>query len=147
VPFAGWMMPLWYKSISEEHKAVRTTAGLFDCTHMAFLKIAGKDAMSFLNTLITNDVSRLKPGKATYGYILDTAGDIIDDVIVYCISSDNFMMVANASNEQKVKDWIQTVRSNTKLTDKTDFEFSDLKDPSLPDARRGLYAADIGDLC
>ncbi|HAL45313.1 MAG TPA: glycine cleavage system aminomethyltransferase GcvT, partial [Phycisphaerales bacterium] len=83
VPFAGWMMPLWYKSISEEHKAVRTTAGLFDCTHMAVLKIAGKDAVNFLNMLITNDVTKLKPGKAQYGYILEEEGNIIDDVIVY----------------------------------------------------------------
>ncbi|HBG27089.1 MAG: glycine cleavage system protein T [Planctomycetes bacterium GWF2_41_51] len=128
VPFAGWMMPLWYKSISEEHKAVRTTAGLFDCTHMAVLKIAGKDAMNFLNALITNDVSRLKPGKAQYGYVLDTAGNIIDDVIVYCIADDNFMLVANASNEQKVKDWIVKNQAGQ-------VEVSDLKDASLPDGR------------
>jgi glycine hydroxymethyltransferase len=129
VPFAGWMMPLWYKSISEEHKAVRTTAGLFDCTHMAVLKITGKDAVNFLNLLITNDVTKLKPGKAQYGYILDEEGNIIDDVIVYCIvEGDNFMMVANASNEQKVKDWIAKVP-------KGQIEVVDLKNPALPDAR------------
>ena len=89
VPFAGWMMPLWYQSISAEHNAVRKTAGLFDCTHMAVLKIAGKDALNFLNILTTNDVSMLKPGKAQYSYILNLAGDIIDDIIVYCIEADN----------------------------------------------------------
>ncbi|MEN6385730.1 MAG: glycine cleavage system aminomethyltransferase GcvT [Phycisphaerales bacterium] len=138
VPFAGWLMPLWYKSISEEHRAVRTTAGLFDCTHMAFLKIAGKDAMSFLNILITNDVSKLKPGKAIYGYILNTAGDIIDDVIVYCMDHDNFMMVANASNEQKVKDWIETVRTQKDLVTEKEFEIFDLKNSTLSDARVDL---------
>jgi glycine cleavage system T protein len=128
VPFAGWMMPLWYKSISEEHQAVRKTAGLFDCTHMAFLKITGKDAMKFLNLLVTNDVSKLKPGRAQYAYVLDYAGDIIDDVIVYCLADDNFMLVANASNEQKVKDWIAKVRTGQ-------IEVADLKDASLADAR------------
>lgn len=131
VPFAGWMMPLWYKSISEEHQAVRKTAGLFDCTHMAFLKITGKDALKFLNLLITNDVTKLKPGKAQYAYILDYAGDIIDDVIVYCIADDNFMLVANASNEQKVKDWLAKNKQGQ-------IEIADLKDPSLPDAKVDL---------
>ncbi len=128
VPFAGWLMPLWYTSISDEHKAVRTAAGMFDCTHMAVLKIAGSGAVNFLNNLTTNDVSKLKPGKAQYSYILDQTGNIIDDVIVYCITDDNFMMVANAANEQKVWDWIAKQQ-------KTNVEVSDLKDPSLPDAR------------
>jgi glycine cleavage system T protein len=136
VPFAGWMMPLWYKSISAEHEAVRKTAGLFDCTHMAVLKITGKNAPDFLNILTTNDISRLKPGRAQYSYILNSAGDVIDDCFVYCISDDNFMMVANAANEQKVKDWIETVRSeHIQFDDSWQVEITDLKDESLPDAR------------
>jgi glycine hydroxymethyltransferase len=170
VPFAGWMMPLWYQSISIEHTAVRKTAGLFDCTHMAVLKIAGKNARDFLNILTTNDVSMLKPGKAQYSYILNLAGDIIDDVIVYCIGPDatlrsssvsyssikdestprskgttedealrstsNFMVVANAANEQKVKDWLKKVSTESIQIDSNwQFEIKDLKEPSLPDAR------------
>ena len=136
VPFAGWLMPLWYKSISEEHKAVRETAGLFDCTHMAVLQISGNDAMTFLNILTTNDVSRLKPGKAQYSYVLDIAGNIIDDVIIYCIAGDNFMMVANASNEQKVKDWIANVQSKAFLIDKKiQVEIGDLKNSACAGAR------------
>ncbi|MBN1787011.1 MAG: glycine cleavage system aminomethyltransferase GcvT [Sedimentisphaerales bacterium] len=136
VPFAGWMMPLWYKSISTEHHAVRNTAGLFDCSHMAVLKIAGKNAVDFLNILTTNDVTRLKPEKAQYSYILNSTGDVIDDCIVYCITENNFMLVANAANEQKVKDWIQTVRSeNIQFDSAWQFEVTDLKDDSLPDAR------------
>ncbi|MCX5632462.1 MAG: glycine cleavage system aminomethyltransferase GcvT, partial [Phycisphaerae bacterium] len=136
VPFAGWMMPVWYQSISAEHEAVRKRAGLFDCTHMAILGIAGENAGNFLNSLTTNDVSLLKPGKAQYSYILNFDGDIIDDVIVYCISNDNFMMVANAANEQRVKDWIAKVRIEKILIDSEwQFEVKDLKDPALPDAR------------
>ena len=128
VPFGGWLMPLWYQSISAEHRAVRETAGLFDCTHMAVLEITGDDAAEFLNVLTTNDIAMLRPGKAQYSYILNYSGDIIDDVIIYYIAENNFMMVANASNEQKVKDWIAKVQFG-----KT--EITDLKDAALPDAR------------
>ena len=159
VPFAGWEMVLWYQSISAEHAAVRKTAGLFDCTHMAVLKIAGENALNFLNILTTNDVSMLKPvpletgrpqrpsgvndalsltgpGKAQYSYILNPAGDIIDDIIVYCMGTDNFMVVANAANEQKVKDWLKKVSTKSIQIDSNwQFEIKDLKDSSLPDAR------------
>jgi glycine hydroxymethyltransferase len=136
VPFGGWMMPLWYQSISAEHQAVRKTAGLFDCTHMAVLKITGKDAANFLNILATNDISMLKPGKAQYSYILNQAGDIVDDIIIYCIAADNFMMVANASNEQKVKDWIKSVTADPVICPKSwQVDVKDLKNASLPDAR------------
>lgn len=135
-PFAGWLMPLWYKSISAEHEAVRNRAGLFDCTHMAVLQISGEGALNFLNILTTNDVSVLKPGKAQYSYVLNETGDIIDDIIIYCITSDNFMVVANAANEQKVKDWIAKVMAQKNLIDgKWQFEVEDLKDSSLPGAR------------
>jgi glycine hydroxymethyltransferase len=160
VPFAGWMMPLWYQSISAEHAAVRKTAGLFDCTHMAVLKIAGKNAQDFLNILTTNDVSLLKPvpletgrpqrpsgvndalsltgpGKAQYSYILNLAGDIIDDVIVYCIGTDSFMMVANAANEQKVKDWLKKVSTESIQTD-SNWLFDPVRDKAskMPDGHQ-----------
>jgi glycine hydroxymethyltransferase len=159
VPFAGWMMPVWYQSISAEHEAVRKRAGLFDCTHMAILEIAGENAGNFLNSLTTNDVSLLKPGKAQYSYILNFDGDCIDDVIIYCISAGSFMMVVNAANEQRVKDWIAKVRIEKILIDSSwqfdpirdnaskmpdghqrrpvsnGVEIKDLKDLSLPDAR------------
>ncbi len=157
ITFAGWVMPLWYQSQSSEHSAVRQTAGLFDCTHMAVLQIAGKDAQNFLGILTTNDVSMLRCGKAQYSYILNFSGDIIDDVIVYCIDNDNFMMVANAANEQKVKDWLEKVRAEPLVTENdlqvdpvrdtpkgdgrqrwpvsNGVEIKDLKDSTLPDAR------------
>ncbi|MGD0785467.1 MAG: glycine cleavage system aminomethyltransferase GcvT [Sedimentisphaerales bacterium] len=133
VPFGGWLMPLWFTSIRAEHDAVRKTAGLFDCTHMAVLKITGKDAANFLNILATNDVSMLKPGKAQYSYILTPTGDIVDDIIIYYIAPENYMMVANASNEQKVKDWIAKVL--VEFCSKLQVDVKDLKNASLPDAR------------
>jgi glycine hydroxymethyltransferase len=133
VPFGGWLMPLWFTSIRAEHEAVRKTAGLFDCSHMAVLKFTGKDAANFLNILATNDVSMLKPGKAQYSYILTPAGDIVDDIIIYYIAPENFMMVANASNEQKVKNWIAKIL--VEFCSEMHVDIKDLKNASLPDAR------------
>ncbi|MDD5134733.1 MAG: glycine cleavage system aminomethyltransferase GcvT [Phycisphaerae bacterium] len=136
VPFAGWMMPLWYQSISAEHAAVRNAAGVFDCTHMAVLKVSGKDAANFLNVVSTNDISMLKPGKAQYSYILNPAGQIIDDIIIYCIKDDNFMVVANASNEQNVKNWLNIVTvEKIDIDPGREYQVTDLKNPSLPDAK------------
>lgn len=136
VPFAGWFMPLWYKSIADEHSAVRKTAGLFDCTHMAVLKVIGKDAANFLNAVATNEIAMLSPGKAQYSYLLTPAGDIIDDIIVYYIDIDSFMVVANASNEQKVKDWFGRVSTEKiGIAQNWQYKIIDLKDSSLPDAK------------
>ena len=102
-PFAGYLMPLWYSSIAEEHKAVRQRAGLFDCTHMGVLEVRGEGALDFLNRATTNDVSHLTVGRAQYSYIVDAAGNVLDDIIVYRRGDDNFMVVVNASNEPKIK--------------------------------------------
>ncbi len=102
-PFAGYLMPLWYSSISAEHSAVRNTAGIFDCTHMGVLEVAGSDAAEFLNTVTTNEINNLASGSAQYSYILDAAGNVLDDIIIYRRSHDKFMMVVNAANEPKIK--------------------------------------------
>ncbi|MBN1436154.1 MAG: glycine cleavage system aminomethyltransferase GcvT [Sedimentisphaerales bacterium] len=101
--FAGYEMPLWYSSIAEEHAAVREAAGLFDCTHMGVIEVAGAGAEAFLNYATTNDVKALKVGQAQYSYALDGDGGVLDDLIVYLRGADKFMVVANASNEAKVR--------------------------------------------
>jgi glycine cleavage system T protein len=101
--FAGYLMPLWYSSIVEEHRAVRARAGLFDCTHMGVLEVSGADAAAFLQATTTNDVAGLAVGRARYGCILDAAGNVLDDIIVYRRTADNFMVVVNAANEPKIK--------------------------------------------
>ena len=101
--FAGYLMPLWYSSIAEEHRAVRERAGLFDCTHMGVLEVSGDDAADFLDVVTTNHVSNLNVGRARYGCILDAAGNVLDDIIVYRRGQNNFMVVVNASNEPKIK--------------------------------------------
>jgi glycine cleavage system T protein len=101
--FAGYLMPLWYSSIVEEHRAVRERAGLFDCTHMGVLEVSGADAAGFLQAATTNDIESLPVGRARYGAILDAAGNVLDDLIVYRRAADNFMVVVNAANEPKIK--------------------------------------------
>lgn len=104
--FEGYLMPLWFSSISTEHAAVRNCAGIFDCTHMGVVEISGPRAESFINNLTTNDISALKTGKSQYSYILDHSGNILDDIIVSEIDKNKYLLVVNAANEEKIKDWI-----------------------------------------
>ena len=118
--FAGYLMPLWFSSISAEHNAVRESAGLFDCTHMGILEFKGNDAQDFLNIITTNDTGRLKNGSAQYSYILDAAGNILDDVIVYRRSEDKFMVIVNAANEPKIKAYLKALQNNEAIIDPTE---------------------------
>ena len=115
--FAGYLMPLWFSSISAEHNAVRESAGLFDCTHMGVLEFAGENAGDFLNTVATNDIGRLKIGSAQYSYVLDAAGNVLDDIIVYRRSEDKFMVVVNAANEPKIKAYLRALLNNEAILD------------------------------
>jgi len=115
--FAGFVMPLWYSSISAEHEAVRRAAGIFDCTHMGILEIAGADALRFLNCITTNDVENLKVGSVQYSYILDAAGNILDDIVIYRRTADKFMMVVNAANELKIKTYFEALKGGRAIID------------------------------
>jgi glycine cleavage system T protein len=115
--FAGYLMPLWFSSISTEHKAVRESAGLFDCTHMGVLEFTGGEARGFLNTIATNDIDRLRSGSAQYSYILDAAGNVLDDIIIYRRAEDKFMVVVNAANEPKIKAYLKALLNNEAIPD------------------------------
>lgn len=110
-PFAGYLMPLWYSSISDEHRAVRETAGLFDCTHMGVLQFQGPGAEAFLDAITTNQVRMLSVGKAHYAFFPDQTGGILDDIIIYKRSDDKFMVVVNAANEEKIITWLKALKT------------------------------------
>ena len=113
-PFAGWEMPIEYPSgILAEHRAVRTAAGLFDVSHMAAFEVSGPKALHFLDVVTANCVSRLDPGEAQYSSLLRPNGTAIDDIYLYRLAWDRFMMVANAANAERVADWLETVNSHT----------------------------------
>lgn len=105
VPFAGWDMPLNYGSQIEEHNAVREAAGMFDVSHMTVIDLPDDGARSFLRRLVANDVDKLSaPGRALYGVLLNEAGGVVDDLIVYR-RAKGFRAVVNAGTRDKVLDW------------------------------------------
>jgi glycine hydroxymethyltransferase len=133
--FAGYLMPLWYRSIAEEHTAVRERAGLFDCTHMGVLEICGADAAAFLNVVATNDVDALNVGRAQYSYILDAAGTVLDDIIVYRLGEADFMVVVNAANEPKIKHYLHELMAGKAVVDANDPDRKLALTPTIRDLR------------
>ena len=111
-PFAGWEMPIQYPTgILAEHRAVRTAAGLFDVSHMSVFEVAGPHAVGFLELLLANRASWLAPGEAQYSSALYPDGTHIDDLYVYRLDRERFMLVLNASNAERVVDWAAAVNS------------------------------------
>ena len=106
VPFAGWDMPVEYAGIVSEHLAVRTRAGVFDVSHMGEIEVAGKDALAGVQRISCNDASLLKVGQAQYSGLLTPEGTFLDDMIVYRMAPNHFMLVVNASNVEKDFAWI-----------------------------------------
>ncbi len=102
VPFAGWEMPVQYSGVTEEHRAVREAAGLFDVSHMGELVLGGEYAAQVVNYLITNDAGKLQDGQALYTVACNDHGTILDDLIVYRISQEKWLIVCNASNRDKM---------------------------------------------
>ena len=106
VPFAGWEMPVQYGGVIEEHRAVRTAAGLFDVSHMGEIRVRGAGAEALLDRLTPNDVRRLAPGRAHYSGLLTERGTYVDDLLVYRLAADDFLVVVNASNAARDFAWI-----------------------------------------
>lgn len=107
VPFAGWDLPLQYRDgIIAEVRAVRSSAGMFDVSHMGRLQFAGPGAVAFLGTVLATDVADIAPGRARYTVMCNEAGGIIDDLIVYRITPDQCLMIVNAGNAGAVLGWI-----------------------------------------
>ena len=117
VPFAGYDMPVWYTSVSEEHAAVRETAGLFDVSHMGVLDVSGPHALEFLNTVTGNDVASLAIGESQYSHFLMPDGAVIDDLMVYRVDLQNYLVVVNASNNDKDWAWLNAVNQGRVMID------------------------------
>ena len=108
VDFGGWDMPLYYSSMLEEHHAVRKSAGIFDASHMGEFLLKGEGSVESLEKLVTSRVSTIPIGKARYGLLLNDLGGIIDDLIVYRLSQDSFIIIVNSSNKAIDFEWIQS---------------------------------------
>jgi aminomethyltransferase len=107
VPFAGWEMPVEYSGITDEHLAVRTRAGLFDVSHMGQVEIAGADALAAVQRITSNDAGKLKVGQAQYSGLTLPNGAFVDDLLVYRLADDHFLLVVNASNVTRDFAWIR----------------------------------------
>ena len=117
IPFAGWEMPVWYTSVTEEHLACRQAAGLFDVAHMGVYQAEGPDAVAFLDSVCSNDISALAVGESCYTHFLDPDGNVIDDTLVYRRDADRYLVVVNASNDDKDWAWLNAVRDGKVLVD------------------------------
>jgi len=107
VPFAGWLMPVQYTSIVEEHQAVRNNVGVFDISHMGQFIVDGDGARDWLNRMLTNNVNKLDVGMGQYTFLLNDGGGIIDDLIVYRIDEQKYLLVVNAARADEDFAWLQ----------------------------------------
>lgn len=122
-PFAGFMMPIQYSSITEEHNAVRHAVGMFDVSHMGEIFVSGADAEKFVNHIFTNEIRGFEPGKVLYGMMLHPDGGVVDDLLVYReFEPDHFLLVVNAANIDKDYEWIlaQTAGYDVKVVNDSD---------------------------
>ncbi len=119
VPFAGWEMPVQYTGVKEEHLATRQAAGLFDVSHMGVYEVLGRDAASFLDTVTGNDCGGLGAGESLYTHFLTPDADVIDDTLVYRRGAEKFLVVVNASNDDKDRTWLESVRDGVVKIDNT----------------------------
>ena len=111
VPFGGWDMPVEYSGLSEEHRAVRERAGLFDVSHMGEIRVRGPKAFDTVQRLTCNDVAALDDGKVQYSAFLTPEGTFVDDLLTYRIAPDDYLLVVNASNTPKDVAWARAAES------------------------------------
>lgn len=106
VPFAGYLLPVQFEGVIAEHNAVRNAAGLFDVSHMGEVRLSGADALANLNNLLTNDFTSLKDGRIRYSPMCYDDGGTVDDMIVYKVEDNNYVLVVNAANREKDVAWM-----------------------------------------
>jgi aminomethyltransferase len=148
VPFAGYEMPVRYGSEIEEHHAVRKNAGIFDVSHMGEFLVKGPKALDLIQKVTSNDASKLFPGKVQYSCLPNGTGGIVDDLLVYMIKPEEYMLVVNASNIQKDWDWI--VKNNdvsAELENISDnVSLLAVQGPNAGNLIQGITQADLGSL-
>lgn len=150
IDFGGWEMPVQYSSIIEEHKAVRNQAGIFDVSHMGEILISGKQSKELVQRLITNDAAKLTKGQVVYTPMCYEDGGIVDDLLVYRLDLDKFLLVVNASNTTKDLRWVNKnaeLFEDVKVEDRTNFyALIALQGPISREIINPLLEDDISDL-
>lgn len=147
VDFAGWEMPVQYRSILEEHKAVRRAAGLFDVSHMGEVEVKGPQALDFLENLVTNEVARLLPGKVLYTPMCATDGGTLDDLLIYLRAPGDYLLCVNAVNIAADLDWMarQAEGFAVTVTDRSaDYALLAVQGPASAAIVQSLTGAKLG---
>ena len=145
VPFAGWLMPVQYTSIVEEHQSVRNNVGVFDISHMGQFIVDGAGAQAWLNGMLTNNVDKLNAGMGQYTFLLNDRGGIIDDLIVYRIEEQKYLLVVNAGRADEDFAWLQNHLSDgISLTSRSaDFGAVAIQGPRTNELFHALFGKDV----
>lgn len=148
VEYAGYSMPVSYAGLVEEHHAVRNACGMFDVSHMGEFRIKGEEALDLIQWITTNDASKLTPGKVQYSCMPNGRGGIVDDLLVYCIHPEEYLLVVNAANKQKDWDWIQSQnRWKAEATDESDaWSLIALQGPKAAATLQPLCSEAVGEM-
>lgn len=145
VPFAGFYMPVQYEGVKIEHEVVRNGVGVFDVSHMGEFLITGSKALELIQKVTTNDASTLTKGRAQYSCMPNGKGGIVDDLIVYCLEEEKYLLVVNASNIEKDWNWIDAHNSMgaemRNLSD--DYSLLAIQGPKAVEAMQSLTSIDL----
>ncbi len=145
VPFAGYNMPVQYEGVNIEHETVRNGVGVFDVSHMGEFVVSGPNALALIQKTCSNDASKLFDGKAQYSCMPNDTGGIVDDLIIYRLQEDKYVLVVNASNIEKDWDWLQAHNDvGAELTDVSErFSLLAIQGPKAAQAMQSLTSVDL----
>ncbi|RBW56330.1 glycine cleavage system aminomethyltransferase GcvT [Tenacibaculum sp. E3R01] len=145
VPFAGYNMPVQYEGVNIEHETVRSGVGVFDVSHMGEFFLKGENALALIQKIASNDASKLVPGKAQYSCMPNADGGIVDDLIIYMIEENEYMLVVNASNIEKDWNWISQHNDlGVVMEDRSDeWSLLAIQGPKAAEAMQSLTSVDL----
>ncbi len=145
VPFAGYNMPVSYEGVNAEHETVRSAVGVFDVSHMGEFLITGENAMALIQKVTSNDVSKMVDGQAQYSCLPNADGGIVDDLIVYRLDAEKWLMVVNASNIDKDWDWISSHNTmNAEMRNLSEnYSLLAIQGPKAIEAMQSLTSEDL----
>ncbi len=148
VEFAGWRMPVQYAGVIDEHRAVRGAAGLFDVSHMGEIRVAGPGAEAALQRLTPNNVARLRPGRIHYSALLTERGTYIDDLLVYRLADEEFLLVVNAANAARDLEWVRAHGDDGAVVEDVSRRYAllALQGPRAEEILAGLAETDLSEI-
>ncbi|MER2063213.1 MAG: glycine cleavage system aminomethyltransferase GcvT [Alkalibacterium sp.] len=148
VDFGSWALPVQFTKLKEEHEAVRERVGIFDVSHMGEIKVSGENATKWLNKVITNDVSKITTGQAVSTMVTNEQGGILDDIIIFKLSESDYLLTPNASNTEKIWDWLNEHKEDGVILDdlSKDMGLIAIQGPNAQDVVAKIFGEDMRDI-